>query len=84
VQHGLLEVKLLHNAMESFQQKVPPILLGAFKDIFDRKEEETTQGSYRLLVTKIKDFSKTICRKLRTWTSQNEVYIMIKMTLFCL
>jgi hypothetical protein len=28
--------------MESFQQKVPPILLGAFEDIFDWKVEETT------------------------------------------
>jgi chromosome segregation ATPase len=26
------DVKLLHNAMESFQQKVPPISLGAFED----------------------------------------------------
>jgi hypothetical protein len=28
--------------MESFQQKVPPILLGAFEDIFDWTVEETT------------------------------------------
>jgi hypothetical protein len=28
--------------MKSFQQKVPPILLGAFEDIFDWKVEETT------------------------------------------
>jgi hypothetical protein len=30
-----LDVKLVHNAMESFQQKVPPISLGDFEDIFD-------------------------------------------------
>jgi hypothetical protein len=35
MQHGPFEVKRVHNAMESFQQKVPPILLGAFEDIFD-------------------------------------------------
>jgi hypothetical protein len=34
-QHVSFEVILVHNAMESFQQKVPPILLGAFEDIFD-------------------------------------------------
>jgi hypothetical protein len=34
-QHGPFEVKLVHNAMESFQHKVPPILLGAFEHIFD-------------------------------------------------
>jgi hypothetical protein len=34
-QHETFEVILAHNAMESFQQKVPPILLGAFEDIFD-------------------------------------------------
>jgi hypothetical protein len=34
-QHGPLEVKLVKHAMESFQQKVPPISLGAFEDIFD-------------------------------------------------
>jgi hypothetical protein len=34
-QHGPLQVKRVFNAMESFQQKVPPILLGAFEDIFD-------------------------------------------------
>jgi hypothetical protein len=33
-QHVSFEVILVHNAMESFQQKVPPILLGAFEDIF--------------------------------------------------
>jgi hypothetical protein len=32
--------------MESFQQKVPPILLGAFEDIFDWKVEETTYVLY--------------------------------------
>jgi hypothetical protein len=31
-QHVSFEVILVHNAMESFQQKVPPILLGAFED----------------------------------------------------
>jgi hypothetical protein len=40
--HGSFEVKLVHNAMESFQQKVPPILFGAFEDSFDWKIEETT------------------------------------------
>jgi hypothetical protein len=35
MQHGSFEVKLVHNAMESFQQKVSPILLRAFEDIFD-------------------------------------------------
>jgi hypothetical protein len=35
MQHKPFEVKLAHNAMESFQQKVPPILFGAFEDIFD-------------------------------------------------
>jgi hypothetical protein len=35
MQHGPFEVKLVHNGMESFQQKVPPTLLGAFEDIFD-------------------------------------------------
>jgi hypothetical protein len=34
-QHVSFEVTLVQNAMESFQLKVPPILLGAFKDIFD-------------------------------------------------
>jgi hypothetical protein len=34
-QHVSFEVILVHNAVESFQQKVPPILLGAFEDIFD-------------------------------------------------
>jgi hypothetical protein len=35
MQHKPFKVKLVHNAMESFQQKVPPILLGAdFEDIF--------------------------------------------------
>jgi hypothetical protein len=34
-QHVSFEVILVHNAMESFQQKVPPISLGAFEDIFD-------------------------------------------------
>jgi hypothetical protein len=34
-QHEPFEAKLVHNAMESFQQKVPPFLLGAFEDIFD-------------------------------------------------
>jgi hypothetical protein len=34
-QHVSFEVILVHNAMESVQQKVPPILLGAFEDIFD-------------------------------------------------
>jgi hypothetical protein len=34
-QHVSFEVILVYNAMESFQQKVPPILLGAFEDIFD-------------------------------------------------
>jgi hypothetical protein len=34
-QHVSFEVILVHNAMKSFQQKVPPILLGAFEDIFD-------------------------------------------------
>jgi hypothetical protein len=34
-QSGSFEVILVHNAMESFQQKVPPVLLGAFEDIFD-------------------------------------------------
>jgi hypothetical protein len=29
------EVILVHNAIKSFQQKVPPILLGVFEDIFD-------------------------------------------------
>jgi hypothetical protein len=33
-QHVSFEVILVHNAMESFQQKVPTILLGAFEDIF--------------------------------------------------
>jgi hypothetical protein len=42
-QHGPFEVKLVYNAMESFQQKVPPISFGAFEDIFDRKEEESTR-----------------------------------------
>jgi hypothetical protein len=28
--------------MERFQQEVPPILLGAFEDIFDLEAEETT------------------------------------------
>jgi hypothetical protein len=41
-QHKPFEVILVHNATESFQQKVPPILLGAFEDIFDWKVEETT------------------------------------------
>jgi hypothetical protein len=35
MQHKLFKVKLVYNAMDSFQQKVPPILLGAFEDIFD-------------------------------------------------
>jgi hypothetical protein len=34
-QHVSFEVILVHNAMDSFQQKVPPILLGAFEDILD-------------------------------------------------
>jgi hypothetical protein len=34
-QHETLEVILVHNAKESFQQKVPPILLVTFEDIFD-------------------------------------------------
>jgi hypothetical protein len=34
-QHVSFEVILVHNAMETFQQKVPPILLGVFEDIFD-------------------------------------------------
>jgi hypothetical protein len=34
-QHVSFEVILVHNAMESFQQKVTPIMLGAFEDIFD-------------------------------------------------
>jgi hypothetical protein len=34
-QHEPFQVKPVHNAMESFQQKVPLILLGAFEDIFD-------------------------------------------------
>jgi hypothetical protein len=34
-QHGPLKVKLVYNAMESFQQKAPPISFGAFEDIFD-------------------------------------------------
>jgi hypothetical protein len=34
-QHVSFEVILVPNAMESFQQEVPPILLGAFEDIFD-------------------------------------------------
>jgi hypothetical protein len=33
-QHGLLEIKLVYNAMESFQHKVPPISFGSFEDIF--------------------------------------------------
>jgi hypothetical protein len=43
-QHQPFKVKLVHNAMESFQQKVPPILFGAFEDIFDCKVEETTRS----------------------------------------
>jgi hypothetical protein len=34
-QHPPLNVKLVHNAMESFQQKGLPISLGAFENIFD-------------------------------------------------
>jgi hypothetical protein len=34
-QHGPFEVNFVHIAVESFQQKVPPIMLGAFEDIFD-------------------------------------------------
>jgi hypothetical protein len=34
-QHVSFEVIYVHNAMESFQQKVPPILLWAFEDIID-------------------------------------------------
>jgi hypothetical protein len=34
-QHVSFEVILVHNAMEIFQQKVSPFLLGAFEDIFD-------------------------------------------------
>jgi hypothetical protein len=34
-QHGPFEAKLVNNAMESFKQKVPPVSLGAFEDIFD-------------------------------------------------
>jgi hypothetical protein len=34
-QHVPFEVILVHNAMESFQQKIPPILLGAFENILD-------------------------------------------------
>jgi hypothetical protein len=30
-QHTPLDVKFVHNAMESFQQKVPPISLGLLK-----------------------------------------------------
>jgi hypothetical protein len=32
--------------MESFQQKVSPISFGAFEDIFDWKEEETTRSMH--------------------------------------
>jgi hypothetical protein len=41
-----LDVKLVHNAMEGFQQKVPPISLGAFEDIFDWKVKGTTGSQY--------------------------------------
>jgi hypothetical protein len=34
-QHVSFEIILVHNAMESFQEKVPPILLGAFENIVD-------------------------------------------------
>jgi hypothetical protein len=34
-QHVSFEVILVHNAMESFQQKVPSIFGGEFEDIFD-------------------------------------------------
>jgi hypothetical protein len=34
-QHGPFEVNLVKKAMESFRQKVTPISLGAFEDIFD-------------------------------------------------
>jgi hypothetical protein len=39
-QHEPFEVKLVHNAMESFQQKFSLILFGAFENIFDWKVEE--------------------------------------------
>jgi hypothetical protein len=57
-QHETFEVILVHNIMDSFQHNVPPILLGAFEDIFDWKVEETTGsvGSIFLPLEKVVNY----------------------------
>jgi hypothetical protein len=66
-QHWPLAVKLAHNAMESFQQKVPSISLGAFEDIFDWKEENTTRCMQSPFF--LEEVVYVLCHKLKKTTT---------------